>query len=265
MKRIAIYCVTYHSYKELANYLQSLEAAQPNASEYAVDVFISDNTDKDFQEIATNLFPSLTVKVFPFLENLGYFGAIGKMMQQTDVLAYDFVVLSNVDVTVDKTFFKHLGSYPQQPEDGWLAPAIISRADGCDLNPQATTAYPLSKLKILLFLYRHPLVNTLYERTAYRVKRNQQHPAGEVYAGHGSFIILTHEYFVRCGIINYPVFLYGEELYLGEQCRRHQLKVQYVPSIKVSDIGAVSTGQMRRDFYYQCNAEAIQYIMNTYY
>jgi GT2 family glycosyltransferase len=196
---------------------------------------------------------------------LGYFGAIQKMMSKTNILLYDYVIISNVDVIISPDFFSKLANYPLSPNDGWIAPAIISQNDGCDLNPQATHRYSLTKLKILHFFYQHPTVNWLYEHTLHLSKRHQHHQPGQVYAGHGSFIVLTHEYFVRCGIIDYPIFLYGEEIYIGEQCLRNKLTVNYFPSLQVNDIGNVSTGKMKRSFYYKCNADAIKYIIDNYY
>ena len=88
---------------------------------------------------------------------------------------------------------------------------------------------------------------------------------GEIYGGHGSFIILTKMYFERCGIINYPVFLFGEEIYLAEQCRQQGLKVVYDPTIAVKDTEHASTGNMPSRFYCNCNAKALEYIMSAFY
>ena len=61
MKRIAIYCVTYHSDKERDQYLASVERAAKKAGDkVCVDTFIANNTDDD---------------------NPGYFGAIRRLMQ----------------------------------------------------------------------------------------------------------------------------------------------------------------------------------------
>ena len=48
MKRIAIYCVTYHSDKERDLYLASVERAAKKAGDkVCVDTFIANNTDDD--------------------------------------------------------------------------------------------------------------------------------------------------------------------------------------------------------------------------
>ena len=48
MKRIAIYCVTYHSDKERDRYLASVERAAKKAGDkVSVDTFVANNTDDD--------------------------------------------------------------------------------------------------------------------------------------------------------------------------------------------------------------------------
>ena len=78
-------------------------------------------------------------------------------------------------------------------------------------------------------------------------------------------MILTKEFFKRCGIINYPVFLYDEELYLGEECKRKGLKVIYIPSMRVFDSENVSTSKLSSSFYCKCNIEGLTYIIKKYY
>jgi GT2 family glycosyltransferase len=93
----------------------------------------------------------------------------------------------------------------------------------------------------------------------------------DIYAGHGSFILLTRAYFEKCGMIDYPVFLFGEELYLAEECRKHSLRVIYRPEICIYDSEHVSTSKLKKTlpfkktFYYQCNSDAIDYILANYY
>jgi hypothetical protein len=90
-------------------------------------------------------------------------------------------------------------------------------------------------------------------------------PAGSIYAGHGSFIILTRTFFGHGGTIDYPMFLYGEEIYLAEECRQRQLSVVYAPQISVRDIGRVSTGKFSSRQYCQYNYKAICYLISRYY
>jgi GT2 family glycosyltransferase len=78
-------------------------------------------------------------------------------------------------------------------------------------------------------------------------------------------MILTREFFNRCGIVNYPIFLYEEEIYLAAECRTHGLDVVYEPSMIIDDIGRVSTGKTNWRQNYQWHAEGLAYIIKKYY
>lgn len=111
MKKIAIYCVNYKSYDALHNYLRSLEHAVSHSQEsLAVNILVADNTDDGFQPIVADS-PTVSIRVFPFHENLGYFGAIHKMMEQVSPLEFDYAIISNVDVLLDEDFFLRLAHY----------------------------------------------------------------------------------------------------------------------------------------------------------
>ena len=245
MKKIALFCVSYQSNKERDAFLASIDtAAQKATNLVSVDIFVANNTSEN---------------------NPGYFGAVKQLMDLEDVTDYDYSIISNVDLAVEEDFFLKLVEYKCDKNTGWIAPQIWSHLEERDRNPKIISRYSLRKLNILKAFYQFPLLDTLYTRTFYRKKKYESHPAGKIYAGHGSLIILTNEYFKRCGKIDYPVFLFCEEIYLAEMCRKAGLEVEYVPSIKVIDSEHASTGKMRHSFYCRCNYEAMLYIIKTFY
>ncbi len=265
MKQIAIYCVNYKSYNALHDYMTSIEVAV-NATKKPVNVslFIADNTDDGFQPVS-NTPGTVKTRIFPFYENLGYFGAVHKMMEQSSPESFDYVIISNVDVLLAEHFFSRLLSLKTKDDTGWIAPQIYSHLEQRDRNPKIMQRYPKRKLQILQILFRFPLLYNLYTHTAYKSKKLIRHERGQIYAGHGSFIILTRQYFNKSGIIDYPVFLFCEEIYLGEQCQRHGLKVLYEPDIRVTDAEHASTSSFKRSKYCKYNLQAITHILNTYY
>lgn len=268
MKKIAIFCVTYNSYQELNTYKESIVNAVTYCKDCIVDLFIADNTICNYQTLKNEKIGDINIKVFSFHKNYGYFGSIQRMMKINDVFIYDFCILSNVDVKMTPQTLYKLCNNPIEENIGWIAPQTFSISEKRDLNPALTQRYSRLRIKILRLFYKYPILLRTYEKTLYKRKKilkysSQQNK--EIYAGHGSFIILTQEYFKRCGIINYPVFLYDEELYLAEECRIHNLKVIYSPNIIINDIGKVSTGKLPNDFYCKCNLEGIEYILKTYY
>lgn len=268
MKRIAIYCVTYNSYECLTNFLLSIKnSVKLSTASIDITIYIADNTEKNTKEIGRDV-EGINVIPFAFHKNYGYFGAIHRMMNETDYQSFDLVIISNVDIELSTDFIDRVvdnQGLDSNSNIGWIAPQIYSKAEQRDRNPKMLSRYSLRKLKALHFLFQHPALYHLYRLSAYKRKKYIKHQPGEIYGGHGSFIILTRTYFERCGIINYPVFLFGEEIYLAEQCRKHGLKVVYDPSIKVIDTEHASTSKMRSRFYCNCNAKALEYIMSAFY
>lgn len=265
MKRTAIFCVNYNSYGELYNYLESISIAAKKAKgAMEVNVFVGDNTEKNPQEITynTNL---IQIKVFPFHQNLGYFGAIGKMMEQVETTVYDYCIISNVDLMLDEDMLLKLAEHPYEDTTGWIAPQIWSQQENRDRNPKMMNRYSLRKLQVLQTLFKYPPLHALYTMTLYRRKKLQNHSAGVIYGGHGSFIILTRQFMAKCGPVDYPVFLFCEEIYLAEMCRQQQLQVEYQPTLKVNDMEHTSTGRMPSHLYCRLNYDAISYIIRQFY
>lgn len=262
MKKIAIYCVSYNSYDEAHTYLASLDNIVKNA-DVELTVFVADNTEVNVKPIDFN--PQYYKLHIFKCNNVGYFGAINTMMSQCSPCDYDYAIISNVDLCIKADFFNKLCSITINNNIGWLAPTIFSKQEQRDKNPKILMRYSAKKLSILKVLFKYHWLYNLYTHSAYKRKKYTQHPAMEIYAGHGSFIILTKEYFKRCGIIDYPVFLFCEEIYLGEQCRLHELKVAYEPSLSVEDDEHVSTGSFKGKQYCHYNYKALKYILNKYY
>ena len=263
-KHIAIYCVNYHSYDSLNNYLASIDqAVQKSKNDIELTVFVADNS-VPAQPIPfhSELF---MLHLLQTGQNLGYFGAVKHLMEHYPPTCYDYAIISNADVVIPDDFFGKLSKTAFPQHTGWIAPQIFSRQEQRDRNPKILQRYPKKKLQILKCLFTVPPLYNLYTHTAYKSKKFIHHQPGQIYAGHGSFIILTNEYFQRCGIIDYPVFLFCEEIYLAEQCLQQNLRVLYCPELCIHDAEHASTSNMRRSRYCQLNKQAITHILNTYY
>ena len=262
--KIAIYCVNYHSQDRLVHYLESIdEAIQQTQGDLTLEVIVTDNSVPS--ETISYTPKSFVLHVLASGENKGYFGAVKLGMEKFAPQGYDYVIISNVDVVIDPSFFTKLSAYQDSENTGWIAPQIYSHLEQRDRNPKILRRYAKRKLQVLKIKFRFPMVNWVYNHTLYKSKKLAKHERGEIYAGHGSFIILTKRYFEACGIIDYPVFLFCEEIYLGEQCQQHGLKVMYEPEIRVADAEHASTGTFRRSKYCQYNYQALCYILKKYY
>lgn len=270
MKRTAVFCVLFNTYDELYKYYDSICSAVGYAKgEISVDFFVADNTEHDTQEIILENAQNVRSRVFPFKKNVGYLRAVQKMMRESniEIRQYDYIAISNVDLVMQKDALLRLCEYNPEPKVGWVAPSLLSEQEGRDRNPGMMKRYTAHRLKILMTMFRFPILMTAYRATFYKRHRMQRVcPEGQaIYAGHGSFMLFTKEYFACCGIPEFPMFLFGEELYFAELCRQQGLSVVYYPSIKIRDQEHASVGKMHRSKKYRYNYDALGYILRTFY
>lgn len=267
MKRIFIACVNYNSYGELAEYLKSIEIAYNQVQRTELDLIVSIADNSKVKENICLDGISYKVNIVP-LDNAGYFGGASFIINnRRDIPEFDYVIISNVDLKLDINFFNNL---PDELESSvaWISPSILSSYEKRDKGRGLAERPTKRKLKQLKFMYRHPWLHFLIEHTYYRRKTlaNQSDlTISEIYSGHGSLIILTKAFFSVYRKINYPVFLYGEELFLGELIRQKGLKVLYNPNIIIYDSEHVSTSLLPSSFSSKYQYESISYIMDTFY
>lgn len=268
MKKIAVYCVNYNTYEELYSFLASVKTAAKIAKDVAfVSVFVADNTENNVQSIKFES-DGFELKVFEFHKNLGYFGGVKSMMLTSEPEEFYMTIICNVDLTLEEDTFVKIASYPVSQDIGWIAPCLFSKRLNFDRNPEMPYRYSKIKLEMLCLMFKYSLMMKLYRRLLYRkvVKRNIDHTPRNIYAGHGSFMILTRSYFQKCGKIDYPPFLFCEENYIAENCRRNGLVVKYDPSIVIYDKEHASTeGLVKKEIFYKYNYIAVKYILDKFY
>ena len=263
--KILIVAVTYNSYLELNSYLKSIDKAVELCSETEVTVCIADNSI-DKQNIDATQYKRIQVEVIP-LNNKGYLGGAQYVINgRTDISQYDYVAISNVDIEMAGDFFIKLQEYKLDEDIAWLATRIWSKAEERDRNPKIISRPSKKRLQLVNLIYKYPVLDYLYTRTLYKRKTMYTpSPEMDIYAGHGSFMLLTKHFFKHYRKIEYPIFLFGEEIYLGELIRIAGMRVRYVPTLEVIDTEHTSTGKMKKAFYYKCNKESIDYILNNFY
>lgn len=270
MKKFLLIPVNYNSYEQLSKYIGSCNSAfsrlKTNKDKVSIDIFVADNSNELIDFILPQNNNHFCYKLFKN-GNLGYLGGALRILNNLkNVEEYTYVIISNVDIEFDLNFFNSLLKNDYVPSIGWIAPAIISYAENRDKNPKIIKRYNLKALKILRLIYRFPILHYLYNNTLYKRKKfRQSFEAQSIYAGHGSLMIFTGKALSSLLPLSYPVFLFGEECFFAEMLNKNGYSVYYDPSIKVYDKEHVSTGNMKRDFYYKCNHEAINYLISEFY
>lgn len=265
MVKVIIFCVNYNSFNELGSYLNSLEISVA-ATDVELTVVVTDNSDS-FKRIDKK-YPFEIVHLYTG-SNLGYFGGISYGIKNSNKLIseYDYSIISNVDLQVQDNFFDELANLNISEEIGCIAPKIFSIGENRDRNPKVLERYSKRKLEILKLMYRFPVLNNLYTLFFFRKRRKKVETSEQkmIYAAHGSFMIFTKKFSSFLRVMEYPVFMFGEELYIAEHLRKRNLKTIYLTNLVIKDNDHVSTGRMKSKFYYKCNYEAMDMVIKEFY
>lgn len=268
MKKILIVPVNYNSYDYLDSYLKSVSEAWNIAKdECELMVYVADNSTKPKDiDLSQYHIPDLIIK---HLDNLGYFGgALYVINNCVNVADYDYVIISNVDMTFDNTALKALSELKIPSNVGWISPYRYSEKYNKPIYVEKKVRPTKLKMWLQLQIYRSKWIFNFQHKFVSRRYRNAttiQHPRSAIYMGCGSCFILTKSFFQSYNNIDYPVFLYGEELFIAELCREADLKVIYEPSIRVKNIGAISTGNLPSSTFLKYNHDAIEYIYKRFF
>ena len=136
--KILLSCVNYNSYKELIDYLLSIEKSFMlcNGS-IDLTVLVGDNSEICKMDLDTD-FVSFELKYIFNKSNLGYIGGVSRALMQSDlsIKDYDIFIISNVDLLLSESFFLNMLSLKITDKIGWIAPSILSEIEKRDRNPK---------------------------------------------------------------------------------------------------------------------------------
>jgi GT2 family glycosyltransferase len=241
---VLLICVNYGAERETKRYLESLRKLQDQSN---LHVLVVDNTvDAEMSEPPTERnFTLLRAE-----ENLGYFGGArrGLSLYLREHPLPDWVIVSNVDlVLADSQFLDKLAVLRARPRLGAVAPSIRSALTGKDQNPYLRVRPSAARMHAYKCLFQSRFVLNAYELAAVafhwgrsvlgKLSTGAHGVSGNgpesIYAPHGSFLILSKNYFARGGDLEFPGFLFGEEIYIAERMKGLGLEVVYDPSLEV--------------------------------
>lgn len=237
---ILFICVNHFSAVSTGEFVRSvLRQAAPPASEVVV---VDNSVDEgEITALKEQFEGQSKVSVLATPANLGYLrgAAWGARRVAEKVALPEMVVVSNSDVVIPSTFFCAELWRRWAGRDAIVAPSAISLT-GRDENPHMTKRPSVARMRAYRLLYGSPLLSRYYvlaSSLAGRVVRGRIHQRGrqkvqEIYAPHGSFIVLPGN-FVTGGGLEVGAFLFAEEIFIAEVARRKGIKVFYDPVLQV--------------------------------
>ena len=171
-----------------------------------------------------------------------------------------WVVICNNDIVIpDTEFLRHLAALDPEAYP-IIAPGIVSKATGKRQNPFLEVAPTTpQRLKWGVYDIAFPVatgmlrIHKVLQALLPRVERDDQRPgsmARDIYAPHGSCVILSSTFFARGGSFDTAVPMFAEELTLAAEAIRLGLPVRYVPSLRVIHREHSTTGpRLTREKY----------------
>jgi GT2 family glycosyltransferase len=288
MHTVLIVGVSYNCDQAALRFINSL-ASISLESKVSTSIMLVDNTERDsstlFFERVNDLNPKVVCIKSP--RNLGYFGGARLGLEtylQTNPLP-DWIIVSNVDLEFrDSTLLSGLGDLSRAENVGVIAPAIWSEINQSDWNPKIRSRPAKMRMHLYKILYRSYYIYNIYillfvlksrarhilgqsaKRSEIRAEGEKDLARQDIYAPHGACIIFSKLYFQRGGSLDYPMFLYGEEIFVAESARRLGLRVVYDPNLRVCSYDHVATGRFPRSRHiasYQYDSAV--FIADTYF
>lgn len=186
-------------------------------------------------------------RVVDYPDNPGYLPAVARIVAGSTDPGH--VVFSNADLVASpETIPQLLLELERRPNALSLAPAVVGALQH-DVNPYLTRPPSARRLRLLAALHRFPWVSDVM-----LLRRNGHgstlpapgEPGQALWAGHGSCVVLSADFFARGGSLGYPFALFGEELWIGAEVARLEGEVRYVPDIRLEHREHAATGAGRR-------------------
>ncbi|MFH1139868.1 MAG: hypothetical protein V1816_27635 [Pseudomonadota bacterium] len=277
MINACIVCVCYNTYSELLDYLLSIENSLSLSPNLKLKILICDNSSIIDNQIILKLQKSkLSISYFKNL-NIGYFPSVELIMKNfcIDTTKFDYIIISNTDIVLDQNFFLELTKNKKNKKIGALAPQIFSIKSKIFLNPSRIKRPSKIYLTILKNIFKNQLLYNIFillhlAKKCLIKKFPQNNVFDEIhfkniYSAHGSIIIFTKQFFIQGGLINYPRFLFGEEIFVAEEIRKISLLISYTPNIKVYDKEHASTSSVKRKLLLLEQVKSLNYLIQKYF
>lgn len=264
-------CINYHNDEGSSLFIHDL-LSQNDAVDQRIIVVDNSTRPRLNGPLSTFEREDLRVSVVRPAKNLGYFGgaAWGLKHYREKAKLAEWTIVCNTDIYLPQKDFLfklnllHGGSHASAV----VAPAIISSISGRDQNPHMKSRPTRIRMQFYKWTYRLPPLFWLY-RSLSSLKKvlfrwllssefTEAFPDGSIaiYSPHGAFIAFNRRYFEAGGTLDHGVFLFGEEIFVAETCRRIGLSVQYDRRLRIVHREHEATGHYSESGKYQTAAAA---------
>lgn len=242
--KVAFIAVNYNNYLITLNNISNILSLKGDVER---DIIIVDNAsiEADYISLKEGWPSSNNVILVRSKKNLGYFGGLNYGLKAIDLSSYDYIVIANNDLIYRFDFLEVLASSEYQDNCMAIAPELIT-IDGRYQNPQRESKP--SKLRRCGYAMRFSnyyvsiIMELLYGTLARKMikEANRIHERVNIFQLTGACIILTQEFFKKCGYLDDTVFMWGEEMLLAHQIEVANGVITYDPALFILHLESVS-------------------------
>lgn len=204
-----------------------------------VNSFFDKESEESFRRIALDNdadFISVPNKGYGFGNNRGIQFALSHY-------EFDYLIISNADVCIERFDIKTLNDYP----DSVIAPKILT-LNGKNQNPSSPFTPSKFRERIVSWLYKGKHRYLIYSYYAWsRLSKLLYYSISKyrkkIFSPHGAFFIIPYPILQKIvPIYNERMFLFFEENHFGQLLNHNNIKVVYVPEliIRHKEDGSVS-------------------------
>lgn len=266
---IAFVCVNYYCEDTIATLLETI-APGPG---YMISITLVDNSGS---MAASEAFSKITaaheVDLLEPGRNLGYLGAFAWAVESRSLhLRNQFVILANPDLEISGTFFATLASTRYPDDIAVIAPSILNLPSHSQANPAMSARPSRRKMWVRKTVHANPYIFSLYDllhRFKKRLRRRTESPRSvpmAIYAPHGALMIFRARYFEAGGSLEYFGFLFGEEIFIAEECRRIGKTILFDPRLHARHFEHVATSALGSSRLSSFAHESLSGIYDTYF
>lgn len=253
---VLVSCVHFNDTPRVTAYLSHLAGEVELPDGWNLAVAVCDNSGGFAADSRNN------VTIFRPGQNLGFLNgalyAYRTWRSSTDI-SPTWVVISGTDIVFEPDFFRVLAGLELSSDIGVLAPDVVNQQNMPE-NPYLRDKPSRSQLALHVVATSSIAVAATYYalhriRQLVRPHFGRGHPLGDlnamtdIYAPHGSLMVL-HERLLRLAPeMQFPGLLYGEEEFIARQASKANLRVVFTPQLKAhhTRVGALATSTTFKD------------------
>lgn len=259
---VCVVAVSYFGHHDVEGLYHSLRDG--TVDDWRLVVVDNSGDDAERRALETLLGPDPRCRPVFAGANLGYLGGARLARSALAGESHAWWVLTNADIRFAPDFVATLA---RERSAAVIAPAIESGLSGADQNPfleRRPTAAQVRRWKAQFTWL--PMarvargVDVLLARSRGLLPNPPAGTRRGVYAGHGSCLAFSQRYFDAGGSWDHPVFLFGEEFTVAEQCRALGLELVHEPRIRVQHAEHRSTGWWRSRQMLEWQRESVRYV-----